>query len=164
MISIVCRLKTYNIALVRAKGSNCASFAFIFGVKNIHIGPTLPGLSPAILKILVDSFGIAGIGNPEDDIELLIRKWLERVRYSLWKKIDLSYLMMEALFVYVEPILEQIANHGCEWTMLEYVFWTMDSERWFSSSFISGLCKSWSKSSCTQKLKNYQKRQISSWY
>ena len=39
------------------------------GVKNIHLGPTLPAfLSPAVAKVLVENFGIAGIGTVEDDI------------------------------------------------------------------------------------------------
>ena len=43
------------------------------GVKNIHLGPTLPGfLSPNVAKVLVDNFGIAGIGNVEDDIALFL--------------------------------------------------------------------------------------------
>ena len=43
------------------------------GVKNIHLGPTLPGfLSPNVAKVLVDTFGIAGIGNVDDDIALFM--------------------------------------------------------------------------------------------
>ena len=43
------------------------------GVKNIHLGPTLPAfLSPNVAKVLVDNFGIAGISNVEDDIKNLI--------------------------------------------------------------------------------------------
>ena len=41
------------------------------GVKNIHLGPTLPAfLSPNVAKILVDTFGIAGITTVEDDMKL----------------------------------------------------------------------------------------------
>ena len=41
------------------------------GVKNIHVGPTLPAfLSPNVTKVLVDNFGIAGIGTVEEDMEL----------------------------------------------------------------------------------------------
>jgi hydroxylamine reductase len=40
-------------------------------VKNIHLGPTLPAfLSPNVAKILVDTFGIAGITSVEDDMKL----------------------------------------------------------------------------------------------
>ena len=43
------------------------------GVKNIHLGPTLPGfLSPNVAKVLVDNFGIASIGTVEDDLKRLI--------------------------------------------------------------------------------------------
>ena len=41
------------------------------GVKNIHLGPTLPAfLSPNVAKVLVENFGIAGIGTVEDDLKL----------------------------------------------------------------------------------------------
>ena len=43
------------------------------GVKNIHLGPTLPAfLSPNVAKVLVDNFGIAGITTVDDDLKLLI--------------------------------------------------------------------------------------------
>ena len=43
------------------------------GVKNIHLGPTLPAFcSPAVLKVLVDTFGIAGNGTVEEDIKKYI--------------------------------------------------------------------------------------------
>jgi hydroxylamine reductase len=43
------------------------------GVKNIHLGPTLPGfLSPNVAKVLVDKFGIAGIGTVDEDIKLFM--------------------------------------------------------------------------------------------
>ncbi len=45
------------------------------GVKNIHLGPTLPAfLSPNVAKVLVDNFGISGIGTVEEDIELFFGK------------------------------------------------------------------------------------------
>ena len=41
------------------------------GVKNIHLGPTLPAfLSPNVAKVLVNTFGIAGIGTVEEDLKL----------------------------------------------------------------------------------------------
>ena len=41
------------------------------GVKNIHLGPTLPAfLSPNVTDVLVKEFGIAGIGTVEDDMKL----------------------------------------------------------------------------------------------
>ncbi|NLJ83161.1 MAG: hydroxylamine reductase, partial [Bacteroidales bacterium] len=43
------------------------------GVKNIHLGPTLPGfLSPNVAKILVESFGIGGITTVEEDLKKMI--------------------------------------------------------------------------------------------
>ena len=43
------------------------------GVRNIHLGPTLSAfLSPNVAKVLVENFGIAGIGSVDDDIKLLI--------------------------------------------------------------------------------------------
>ena len=40
------------------------------GVKNIHLGPTLPAfLSPNVAKVLVEQFGIGGITNPQDDLK-----------------------------------------------------------------------------------------------
>ncbi|HOX33644.1 MAG TPA: hydroxylamine reductase [Spirochaetales bacterium] len=43
------------------------------GVKNIRLGPTLPGfLSPAVAKVLVDSFGIKGIAAPEADVAAMM--------------------------------------------------------------------------------------------
>ena len=39
------------------------------GVKNIHLGPTLPAfLSPGVAKVLIDTFGIGGIGTVEADL------------------------------------------------------------------------------------------------
>lgn len=41
------------------------------GVKNIHLGPTLPAfLSPQVANVLVENFGIAKIGTVEDDLQL----------------------------------------------------------------------------------------------
>jgi hydroxylamine reductase len=43
------------------------------GVKNIHLGPSLPAfLSPNVAKVLVDTFGIAGIGTVDDDMKLFL--------------------------------------------------------------------------------------------
>ncbi|HRR48509.1 MAG TPA: hypothetical protein P5293_00820, partial [Bacteroidales bacterium] len=43
------------------------------GVKNIHLGPTLPGfLSSNVANVLVKNFGIAPIGTVEDDIKLFM--------------------------------------------------------------------------------------------
>ena len=45
------------------------------GVKNIHLGPTLPAfLSPNVANVLVSNFGIGGINTVKDDLKLLIGK------------------------------------------------------------------------------------------
>lgn len=43
------------------------------GVKNIHLGPTLPAfLSPNVAKVLVENFGIPGIGTVDEDIKMFL--------------------------------------------------------------------------------------------
>jgi hydroxylamine reductase len=43
------------------------------GVKNIHLGPTLPAFfSPNIAKVLTETFGIAGITEPEADLKIFM--------------------------------------------------------------------------------------------
>lgn len=59
----------YNIAWYEQKAVIVLLALLALGVKNIHLGPTLPAfLSPAVAKVLVENFGIAGIGTVEDDI------------------------------------------------------------------------------------------------
>ena len=61
----------YNIAWYEQKAVIVLLALLHLGVKNIHLGPTLPAfLSPNVAKVLVDNFGIAGIGTVEDDIRL----------------------------------------------------------------------------------------------
>ncbi len=61
----------YNIAWYEQKAVIVLLALLYLGVKNIHLGPTLPAfLSPNVAKVLVDRFGIAGIGTVEDDLEL----------------------------------------------------------------------------------------------
>ena len=63
----------YNIAWYEQKAVIVLLALLHLGVKNIHLGPTLPAfLSPNVAKVLVDNFGIAGISNVEDDIKNLI--------------------------------------------------------------------------------------------
>lgn len=63
----------YNIAWYEQKAVIVLLALLYLGVKNIHLGPTLPGfLSPNVAKVLVDTFGIAGIGPVESDIELFM--------------------------------------------------------------------------------------------
>ena len=61
----------YNIAWYEQKAVIVLLALLYLGVKNIHLGPTLPGfLSPNVAKVLVENFGIAGIGTVEEDMEL----------------------------------------------------------------------------------------------
>jgi hydroxylamine reductase len=64
---------SYNIAWYEQKAVIVLLALLHLGVKDIHLGPTLPGfLSPNVVKVLVDNFGIAGITNVEDDIEMFM--------------------------------------------------------------------------------------------
>ena len=64
----------YNIAWYEQKAVIVLLALLYLGVKNIHLGPTLPGfLSPNVAKVLVETFGIAGIGTVEDDIDLFMK-------------------------------------------------------------------------------------------
>jgi hydroxylamine reductase len=59
----------YNIAWYEQKAVIVLLALLYLGVKNIHLGPTLPAfLSPNVAKVLVESFGIAGIGTVEEDM------------------------------------------------------------------------------------------------
>lgn len=63
----------YNIAWYEQKAVIVLLALLYLGVKNIHLGPTLPAfLSPNVAKVLVDTFGIAGIGSVDDDIKLFM--------------------------------------------------------------------------------------------
>lgn len=63
----------FNIAWYEQKAVIVLLALLYLGVKNIHLGPTLPGfLSPNVAKVLVEKFGIAGIGTVEDDIDLFL--------------------------------------------------------------------------------------------
>ncbi|MEM1486148.1 hydroxylamine reductase [Oscillospiraceae bacterium PP1C4] len=65
----------YNIAWYEQKAVIVLLALLYLGVKNIHLGPTLPAfLSPNVAKVLVENFGIAGIGTVEDDMQLFFGK------------------------------------------------------------------------------------------
>ncbi|WP_099191379.1 hydroxylamine reductase [Tepidibacter mesophilus] len=65
---------SYNIAWYEQKAVIVLLSLLYLGVKNIHLGPTLPAfLSPNVAKVLVDNFGIAGITNVEDDVKIFIQ-------------------------------------------------------------------------------------------
>jgi len=63
----------YNIAWYEQKAVIVLLALLSLGVKNIHLGPTLPGfLSPNVAKVLVENFGIAGITTVDDDMKLFL--------------------------------------------------------------------------------------------
>jgi len=64
---------SYNIAWYEQKAVIVLLALLSIGVKNIHLGPTLPGfLSPNVAKVLIEIFGIAGINTADADIELFM--------------------------------------------------------------------------------------------
>lgn len=63
----------FNIAWYEQKAVIVLLALLYLGVKNIHLGPTLPGfLSPNVANVLVEKFGIAGIGTAGDDVKLFM--------------------------------------------------------------------------------------------
>ena len=63
----------YNIAWYEQKAVIVLLALLYLGVKNIHLGPTLPGfLSPNVAKVLVEKFGIAGITTVDDDLRFFL--------------------------------------------------------------------------------------------
>ena len=63
----------YNIAWYEQKAVIVLLALLYLGVKNIHLGPTLPGfLSPNVAKVLVEKFGIAGITTVDDDLKFFL--------------------------------------------------------------------------------------------
>ena len=64
---------SYNIAWYEQKAVIVLLALLYLGVKNIHLGPTLPAfLSPNVAKVLVETFGIGGVTNPEEDIKMFM--------------------------------------------------------------------------------------------
>lgn len=65
----------YNISWYEQKAVIVLLALLYLGVKNIHLGPTLPAfLSPDVVNVLVENFGIAGIGSVEDDLKLFFEE------------------------------------------------------------------------------------------
>lgn len=63
----------YNIAWYEQKAVIVLLALLYLGVKNIHLGPTLPAfLSPNVAKVLVETFGIGGIGTVDEDIKMFM--------------------------------------------------------------------------------------------
>jgi len=64
----------FNIAWYEQKAVIVLLSLLHLGVKNVHLGPTLPAfLSPNVVNVLVENFGIGGITNVEDDIEMFLK-------------------------------------------------------------------------------------------
>ena len=62
----------FNIAWYEQKAVIVLLALLYLGVKNIHLGPTLPAfLSPNVAKVLVENFGIAGITDVDEDLKIL---------------------------------------------------------------------------------------------
>lgn len=65
----------YNIAWYEQKAVIVLLALLYLGVKNIHLGPTLPAfLSPNVANVLVENFGISGIGTVEDDMKIFFEE------------------------------------------------------------------------------------------
>jgi len=63
----------YNIAWYEQKAVIVLLALLYLGVKKIHLGPTLPGfLSPNVVKVLVENFGIAGTTTVEEDLKIFL--------------------------------------------------------------------------------------------
>ena len=63
----------YNIAWYEQKAVTVLLALLYLGVKDIHLGPTLPAfLSPNVINVLVENFGIATIGTVEDDLKMFL--------------------------------------------------------------------------------------------
>ena len=63
----------YNIAWYEQKAVIVLLALLYLGVKNIHLGPTLPAfLSPNVANVLVENFGIGGITTVDEDLKLMI--------------------------------------------------------------------------------------------
>jgi len=63
----------YNIAWYEQKAVIVLLALLNLGVKNIHLGPTLPAfLSPNVAKVLVENFGIAPVGSVDEDMKLFL--------------------------------------------------------------------------------------------
>ena len=64
----------FNIAWYEQKAVIVLLSLLYLGVKNIHLGPTLPAfLSPNVAKVLVENFGVGGITNVEDDLNMFLK-------------------------------------------------------------------------------------------
>lgn len=107
----------YNIAWYEQKAVIVLLALLSLGVKNIHLGPTLPAfLSANVAKVLVENFGIAGIGSVEDDIELLIN---DAPAPAITKDMLIGDILRK--YPDVAPALLEIGMHclGCPSSQME---------------------------------------------
>ncbi len=114
----------YNIAWYEQKAVIVLLALLYLGVKNIHLGPTLPAfLSPNVAKVLVENFGIAGIGTVEDDMELFFGKEDEAAAAAEEGIITKDMLIGDILRIDEDlaPALLEIGMHclGCPSSQME---------------------------------------------
>ncbi|SHO43292.1 hydroxylamine reductase [Anaerocolumna xylanovorans] len=114
----------YNIAWYEQKAVIVLLALLYLGVKNIHLGPTLPAfLSPNVAKVLVENFGIAGIGTVEDDMELFFGKEDEAAATAEEGIITKDMLIGDILRIdsNLAPALLEIGMHclGCPSSQME---------------------------------------------
>ncbi|MDD2380784.1 MAG: hydroxylamine reductase, partial [Mariniphaga sp.] len=65
----------YNIAWYEQKAVIVLLALLYLGVKNIHLGPTLPAfLSPNVAQVLVEKFGIGSITEPDADLKMFLKE------------------------------------------------------------------------------------------
>jgi hydroxylamine reductase len=63
----------FNIAWYEQKAVAVLLALLYLGIKNIHVGPTLPEfLSPNVAKVLIDKFELGGISSVEDDMKMFL--------------------------------------------------------------------------------------------
>ncbi|MDD6195870.1 hydroxylamine reductase [[Clostridium] aminophilum] len=109
----------YNIAWYEQKAVIVLLALLYLGVKNIHLGPTLPAfLSPNVANVLVKNFGIAGIGTVEDDMKIFFED-IEGTKKAFSEKIHVTKDMLVGDIVRqypdVVPLLMSCGLHciGC---------------------------------------------------
>lgn len=97
----------YNIAWYEQKAVIVLLALLHLGVKNIHLGPTLPAfISPNVAKFLVDNFGIGTINNVEDDMEVF------GIKEKDTDKVSYADMTMEQLLTMDEGLEEVLENAG----------------------------------------------------
>ena len=109
----------YNIAWYEQKAVIVLLALLYLGVKNIHLGPTLPAfLSPNVAKVLVENFGIAGIGTVEDDMALFFGKTIKVEKAVTGEMLIGNILRLDAG---VASILMEVGMHclGCPSSQME---------------------------------------------